>query len=248
MIEAIDLTKRYDETHLALDALSLKVAPGEIYFLLGANGAGKTTVINIFLNFVEPTAGRALINGVDVAADPLEAKKYLSYVSEDLMLYGNFTARQNLDFFARLGGKQDLKRDDYYQVLREVGLEERAFEQKVKEFSKGMRQKIGLAAAMVKDAPAILMDEPTSGLDPKVGAELMETLSELRSRGRAILVATHDIFRATEVADRIGIMKEGRKVMERTRGELEQEDLQTLYLDYMRGGFRTDMRTGAGGL
>ncbi|PYS50891.1 MAG: ABC transporter ATP-binding protein [Acidobacteria bacterium] len=248
MIEAIDLTKRYEESTLALDALNLKVAPGEIYFLLGANGAGKTTVINIFLNFVEPTAGRALINGVDVTADALEAKKYLSYVSEDLMLYGNFTARQNLDFFARLGGKQGLKRDDYYQVLREVGLEERAFEQKVKEFSKGMRQKVGLAAAIVKDAPAILLDEPTSGLDPKVGAELMETLSELRSRRKAILVATHDIFRATEVADRIGIMKEGRKVMERTRGELEHEDLQTLYLDYMRGGFRTDMRTGTAGL
>ncbi|HEX8890700.1 MAG TPA: ABC transporter ATP-binding protein [Pyrinomonadaceae bacterium] len=237
MIEAIDLTKRYDESSLALDALNLKVSPGEIYFLLGANGAGKTTVINIFLNFVEPTAGRALINGIDATENPLEAKKYLAYVSEDLMLYGNFTARQNLDFFARLGGKQNLKKDDCYQVLREVGLEEKAFEQRVKEFSKGMRQKVGLAAAIVKDAPAILLDEPTSGLDPKVGAELMETLSDLRARGKAILVATHDIFRATEIADRIGIMKEGRKVMERTRRELEQEDLQTLYLDYMRGGY-----------
>jgi len=236
MIEAIDLTKRYDESSLALDALNLKVSPGEIYFLLGANGAGKTTVINIFLNFIEPTAGGALINGIDVTKEPLEAKKYLAYVAEDLMLYGNFTARQNLDFFARLGGKRNLKKDDCYQVLREVGLEEKVFEQKVKEFSKGMRQKIGLAAAIVKDAPAILLDEPTSGLDPKVGAELMETLSDLRARGKAILVATHDIFRATEIADRIGIMKEGRKVMERTRAELEQEDLQTLYLDYMRGG------------
>jgi ABC-2 type transport system ATP-binding protein len=237
MIEAIDLTKRYDENSLALDALNLKVSPSEIYFLLGANGAGKTTVINIFLNFIEPTAGRALINGIDATENPLEAKKYLAYVSEDLMLYGNFTARQNLDFFAKLGGKQNLKKDDCYQVLREVGLEEKAFEQRVKEFSKGMRQKVGLAAAIVKDAPAILLDEPTSGLDPKVGAELMETLSDLRARGKAILVATHDIFRATEIADRIGIMKEGRKVMERTRRELEQEDLQTLYLDYMRGGY-----------
>jgi ABC-2 type transport system ATP-binding protein len=237
MIEAIDLTKRYDERNLALDALNLKVSPGEIYFLLGANGAGKTTVINIFLNFIEPTAGRALINAIDAVKEPLEAKKYLAYVAEDLMLYGNFTARQNLDFFARLGGKHNLKKDDCYQVLREVGLEEKAFEQKVKEFSKGMRQKVGLAAAIVKDAPAILLDEPTSGLDPKVGAELMETLSDLRARGKAILVATHDIFRATEIADRIGIMKEGRKVMERTRRELEQEDLQTLYLDYMRGGY-----------
>lgn len=244
MIEAIDLTKRYDETQLALDALSLKVSSGEIYFLLGANGAGKTTVINIFLNFIEPTSGRALVNGIDATKEPLEAKKHLAYVSEDLRLYGNFTARQNLDFFAKLGGKQGLKKDDCYQVLREVGLEERAFERKLKEFSKGMRQKVGLAIAIVKDAPAILLDEPTSGLDPQVGAELMETLASLRSRGKAILVATHDIFRATEIADRIGIMKEGRKVMERTRAELEQEDLQTLYLDYMRGGYRPDLRTG----
>jgi ABC-2 type transport system ATP-binding protein len=244
MIEAIDLTKRYDETQLALDALNLKVSPGEIYFLLGANGAGKTTVLNIFLNFVEPTSGRAFINAIDVTKEPLEAKKYIAYVSEDLMLYGNFTARQNLDFFASLGGRQGLKKDDCYQVLREVGLEEKAFEQKLKEFSKGMRQKVGLAIAIVKDAPAILLDELTSGLDPKVGAELMETLDQLRSRGKAILVATHDIFRAKEIADRIGIMKEGRKVMERTREELEQEDLQTLYLDYMRGGYRPDLRTG----
>jgi ABC-2 type transport system ATP-binding protein len=244
MIEAIDLTKRYDETQLALDALNLKVSPGEIYFLLGANGAGKTTVINIFLNFVEPNSGRAFINDIDVTKEPLEAKKYIAYVSEDLMLYGNFTARQNLDFFARLGGKQGLKKDDCYQVLREVGLEEKAFEQKLKEFSKGMRQKVGLAIAIVKDAPAILLDELTSGLDPKVGAELMETLDQLRSRGKAILVATHDIFRAKEIADRIGIMKEGRKVMERTREELEQEDLQTLYLDYMRGGYRPEHGSG----
>jgi ABC-2 type transport system ATP-binding protein len=244
MIEAIDLTKRYDETQLALDALNLKVSPGEIYFLLGANGAGKSTVINIFLNFVEPTSGRAFINNIDVTKEPLETKKYIAYVSEDLMLYGNFTARQNLDFFARLGGRQGMKKDDCYQVLREVRLEEKAFEQKLKEFSKGMRQKVGLAIAIVKDAPAILLDELTSGLDPKVGAELMETLDQLRARGKAILVATHDIFRAKEIADRIGIMKEGRKVMERTREELEQEDLQTLYLDYMRGGYRPEHRTG----
>ncbi|HEV7843078.1 MAG TPA: ABC transporter ATP-binding protein [Pyrinomonadaceae bacterium] len=243
MIEAVDLTKRYEDRVLALDALNLKVSPGEIYFLLGANGAGKTTVINLFLNFIEPTAGRALINKIDVTKEPLAAKKHVAYVAEDLMLYGNFTARQNLDFFARLGGQRGLKTDDYYQVLREVGLEEKAFEQKLKAFSKGMRQKIGLAIAMIKDAPAILLDEPTSGLDPKVSAELMETLVALRARGKAILISTHDIFRAREVADRVGIMKEGRKVIERTRAELEQEDLQTLYLDYMRSGYPSDFKS-----
>ncbi|MFN0085040.1 MAG: ABC transporter ATP-binding protein [Blastocatellia bacterium] len=235
MIEANELTKRYEDGHLALDSFCLKVLPGQIYCLLGANGAGKTTTINLFLNFIEPTSGKAVVNGVDVTANPLEAKKHMAYVSENVMLYGNFTARQNLDFFARLGGKFGLKRDDYYLVLREVGLQEKAFEQKVKEFSKGMRQKVGIAIAIIRDAPVVLLDEPTSGLDPKAGAEFMEILEQLRQKGKAILMSTHDIFRAKEIADRVGIMKEGRKVMERTRQHLEHEDLESIYLDFMRG-------------
>jgi ABC-2 type transport system ATP-binding protein len=236
MIEARNLSKRYEDGVLALDALDLKVNPGEIYCLLGANGAGKTTAINLFLNFIEPTGGQAFLNDIDVARDPLEAKKYVAYLSENVMLYGNFTARQNLDFFAKLGGKRRLKKDDYYRVMREVGLPERSFEQRLKEFSKGMRQKLGIAIAMIKDAPALLLDEPTAGLDPKAGAEFLETLIDLKRQGKAILISTHDIFRAKEVADRVGIMKEGRKVMERTREELEHENLERLYLDYMRGG------------
>lgn len=236
MLEAIELTKVYEDGLLALDRLNLKIHEGEIYCLLGANGAGKTTTINLFLNFIEPTSGTARINGIDVTRDPLEAKKYVSYVSENVMLYGNFTARQNLDFFAKLGGKRNLKKEDYYEVLRRVGLEEKAFEQRVKNFSKGMRQKLGIAIAMVKDAPAILLDEPTSGLDPKAGFEFLQTLEELRTQGKAILMSTHDIFRARDVADRVGIMKSGRLVMERTRDELANEDLGRLYLDYMAAG------------
>ncbi len=242
MIEAKNLSKRYEDGVLALDALNLKVQPGEIYCLLGANGAGKTTTINLFLNFIEPTSGEALLNDIDVERDPLQAKKYVAYVSENVMLYGNFTARQNLDFFAKLGGKRGLKKDDYYCVMREVGLPERAFEQRLKEFSKGMRQKLGIAIAMIKDAPALLLDEPTSGLDPKAGAEFLETLLDLKRQGKAILMSTHDIFRAKDVADRVGIMKEGRKVMERTREELEFENLEHLYLDYMRGGIGSEQK------
>ncbi len=244
MIEAIDLSKRYEDGVMALDALSLKVNPGEIYCLLGANGAGKSTTIHLFLNFIEPTSGRVLLNGIDVAASPLEAKRHVGYVSENVMLYGNFTARENLDFFARLGGRQRLTTSDYHMTLRRVGLPERAFERRVKEFSKGMRQKLGIAIAMIKDAPALLLDEPTSGLDPKAAAEFQDTLRELASRGKAILMSTHDIFRAKELADRVGIMKEGRKVMERTREELEFENLEHLYLDYMRGGIDSEPRTG----
>ncbi|MFZ0429113.1 MAG: ABC transporter ATP-binding protein [Acidobacteriota bacterium] len=241
MIEAQDLTKRYEDGILALDALNLQVAPGRIYCLLGANGAGKTTTINLFLNFIEPSSGRALINDIDVVRNPLEAKRHVAYLSENVMLYGNFTARQNLDFFARLAGRNQLEREEYYAVMRRVGLPERAFEQRVREFSKGMRQKLGIAICMIKDAPALIMDEPMSGLDPKAAAELVETLEELSSAGKAILMSTHDVFRAKEMADVVGIMKEGRKVMERTREELGQDDLEKLYLDYMRGGMETGL-------
>ena len=225
MLQAIDLTKRYEDGNLALDALNLEIKPGEIFFLLGANGAGKTTSINIFLT---------LIDGIDVMEKPLETKKHVAFVSENVMLYGNFTARQNLDFFARLGGKTNLTKDDYYNVMRRVGLQEEAFERKLKTFSKGMRQKVGLAIAIIKDADNIVMDEPTTGLDPKSAAELMQILINLRNAGKSILMCTHDLFRAKAVADRVGIMKEGRLVMLRSREEFLQDDLERIYLDYMQ--------------
>ncbi len=233
ILKADDLSKRYEDGVLALDHLNLEVRAGEVYCLLGANGAGKTTTINLFLNFIPPTTGTCFINGIDVTRDPLQAKKFVSFVSENVMLYGNFTARQNLDFFAKLGGKPNLTKAQYYQVMRRVSLQEKAFEQRVKTYSKGMRQKLGISIAIIKDAPAILLDEPTSGLDPKAAAEFQEILAELKGEGKAILMSTHDIFRAKEIGDRVGIMKEGRLVMERTREELRDEDLVKLYIDYM---------------
>lgn len=234
MLQTVNLTKRYEDDVLALDHLSLKVNEGEIFCLLGANGAGKTTTINLFLNFIEPTEGTALINGIDVNKDPLEAKGYVSFVSENVMLYGNFTARQNLDYFARLGGKTKLTKDDYYMYMKKVGLQEEAFEMRLKNFSKGMRQKLGITIAIIKDAPNILLDEPTSGLDPKAAAEFIKILAVLRDEGKSILMCTHDIFRAKEIADRVGIMKEGRLVMERNSEEFKEEDLEKIYLEYMQ--------------
>jgi len=234
MLQTIDLTKRYEDDTLALDCLNLEVKEGEIFCLLGANGAGKTTTINLFFNFIQPTSGKALVNGIDAAEKPLDAKDHLSFVSENVMLYGNFTARQNLDYFSRLGGRRNLKKDDYYHYMSMVGLSDDSFEKKVGSFSKGMRQKLGITIAIIKDAGNILLDEPTSGLDPRAAAEFIAILRDLRERGKSILMSTHDIFRAKEIADYVGIMKKGRLAMVRSREEFLGDDLEAVYLDYMQ--------------
>lgn len=235
ILEAQNLTKVYEDGLRALDHVSYKVKAGEIFCLMGDNGAGKTTTINLFLGFIDPTEGTAFINGIDVTKDPLAAKQHVAYLSDVVMLYPNFTARQNLDFFARLGGRHNLTREDYYNVLKQVGLQEKAFEQRLKGFSKGMRQKVGLAIAIVKEAPGVILDEPTSGLDPKAANEFLEILHQLRAQGRAILISTHDIFRAKEIADTVAIMSEGKVLAVKSKEELQHENLEKLYLDYIQG-------------
>ena len=232
MLEIEGLEKYYGDVQ-AIQKLSLTIEPGEIFCMLGANGAGKTTTLMVSLGFTEPTAGSVKICGIDVAKDPLEAKKHVAYVSENVMLYGNFTAQQNLDFFTKLGGVKDATNQVYEQVLARVGLQRDAFNRRVKGFSKGMRQKLGIAIAIMKDAEVILLDEPTSGLDPKSGAEFLRLLAELRAEGKAIWMTTHDIFRAKEIADRVGIMVAGRLVQLLTREELQQQDLEALYVQYV---------------
>lgn len=235
MLEAASLSKRYEDGVLALDSVSFSIMPGQIFAMLGGNGAGKTTAINLFLNFIEPTSGQALINSVVTHKEPLEAKRQVAFVSENVTLYGNFTAIQNLDFFARLGGRTECTKDDYRDVLLRVGLEEEAHKKRLRGFSKGMRQKCGIAIAILKDAPAILLDEPTAGLDPKAAYDFLRLLESLRDEGKAILMSTHDIFRAKEVADVVAIMDRGRIIMQRSAAEIADQDLQDLYMQYMAG-------------
>jgi ABC-2 type transport system ATP-binding protein len=233
MIETIQLTKRYEDGLLAVDHLSFSVQPGEIFCMFGANGAGKTTTINLLLNFLPPTDGTALIEGIDVTKEPLRSKDFISFVSENVTLYGNFTAFQNLDYFSKLAGRRKLTKIDYAKALTSVGLQEEAFDVRTKNYSKGMRQKLGLAIAVIKDAPNILLDEPTSGLDPKSGQEFLKLLIKMRDEGKSIFMSTHDIFRAKLIADRVGFMRKGKMVMLKTRKELEGEDLTELYIQYM---------------
>ncbi len=239
MIEAIDLTKRYSDGTLALEALNLTIGPGEIYCLLGARGAGKTTALHLFLGLIRPTAGRARIGGADTATDPRQAKQNLAYLMDNAAFYDRLTAMENLRFFAHLGQHSDVTPDELAMAMREVGLPERSFRQRIRHFSPGMRQKLGFAAAIVKNAPAWLLDDPLAGLDPQATAELVDLLRDFRGRGKAILLATQDLLQAKQLADTAGILKEGRKVLSYTREELRYQDLEALYLDYMRGGVGT---------
>ena len=232
MILIEGLTKQYEDV-LALDHLDLEVKAGEICCLLGANGAGKSTTINILLNFIQPTAGRATINGVDATQEPLTARSHVAYLPENVFLYGNMSVWQNLTFFAELFGRASLPRHEAERTLEQVGLSRDVGARKVKALSKEMRQKVGVAVCLAKGAPAMIMDEPMSGLDPKAMVELTALLLREREKGKAILISTHDVFRARQMADRVVILRDGRKAADRTRSQLAGGDLEALYLQCM---------------
>ncbi|KQS38165.1 ABC transporter ATP-binding protein [Pedobacter sp. Leaf194] len=228
MLEAISLSKNYGDYH-ALKNLNLIVNAGEVYCLLGQNGAGKTTTINLFLGFIEPSEGKILINKQSVSSSDELRRQHLAYIPEVVMLYGNLSAVENLDYFSKLAGF-NYSRSHLQSLLAESGLQEAAHNKRLNGFSKGMRQKVGIAIAVAKDAKIILMDEPTSGLDPKATAEFSLLIKKLANEGRSILMATHDIFNAVEIATHIGIMKQGELIHTLKANEISATDLQKLYL------------------
>ena len=241
MLEARDLTKFFGEVR-ALNALSVRIGAGESLCLLGANGAGKTTTINLFLAFVKPTSGSALVNGHDIQLDPIGSKRHLAYIPEQVALYPSLTGLENLEFLAELSGHRDHRTDDLLGFLERAGLDAPAALRRVAGYSKGMRQKVAIAAALARRASAFLLDEPLSGLDPAAANEFTEVLADLRRDGAAILLATHDIFRAMELGTTIGIMKSGELVERLDPGSVTGAELEKIYLESMRGG-----AAGAGG-
>ncbi|MDX2032231.1 MAG: ABC transporter ATP-binding protein [Blastocatellia bacterium] len=232
MLEAVNLTKAYNGVK-ALDALNLKIEPGEVFCLLGANGAGKTTTINLFLTFIEPTFGTAKIKGIDVTAQPLETKRHIAYIPEQVMLYKNLTGLENLEYFSALAGHDHYSRAQLLDFFDQVGLQREAAERRVGTYSKGMRQKVGIAIALAKQAEALLLDEPTSGLDPKASNEFSELLKKLSAKGVAVLMATHDLFRAKESGTRVGIMRHGTLRTTLKTEEIGHADLERIYLEHM---------------
>lgn len=231
MLKSVNLTKKYGN-FTALNELNLSVNEGDIFCLLGANGAGKSTTINLFLNFISPSAGLATINGLDVSKHDKETKQLLSYIPENLMLYPNLTGLENLDFFCGLGNKRYSK-EQLKNLLLQSGLQADFMNRRVSSYSKGMRQKVGIALARAREAKVLLLDEPTSGLDPKASNEFSELLLEMKGNGVATLMATHDLFRAKETGTHIGIMKQGVLIEHFASDEVSFQDLEKMYLKHM---------------
>ncbi len=232
MLVARKLIKRFQD-RVVVDELDLTVAPGEIYALLGPNGAGKTTTINMFLGFLAPDGGSVSVSGIDVAQDPVGARRKLAYIPEQVALYPRFSGVENLDYFSALGGRRHTT-NELFQLLERSGLPRAAAERRVATYSKGMRQKVGIALALATEARALLLDEPTTGLDPAASHDFSTLLRRLAQEDVAVLMATHDLFRAREDATRVGILLGGRLAAEYTRKELEHADLEELYLERLR--------------
>lgn len=232
MIKTIHLTKQFNG-HLAVNDLNLNIAPGEIYCLLGANGAGKTTTINLLLNVFSPTSGKALIGGDSVTERPLETKKRLTYIPENLSLYPSLTGVENLRFFCGLS-RLMFTTQQLEAYLKEAGLQPEAFHKRIDTYSKGMRQKVGIALAIARSSEVLLLDEPTSGLDPAASNDFARLLELMKNRGAAILMATHDLFRAKETGTRIGIMNRGSLIDELVASDISHSDLEQVYLHHVK--------------
>ena len=226
-----EVRKDFGARH-ALEALSLAIAPGEVYALLGPNGAGKTTTLNLILGFLTPEAGHIDVAGTRVDRDPLAARAKIAYLPETVMLHPTLNAIENLSYFALLGGRR-LDDAQARALLSEAGLQDEAHSRRAAGFSKGMRQKVGLAIALAKNAQLLLLDEPTSGLDASAANDLSQGVRAAAKRGIAVLMATHDLYRVKDVAHRLGILRAGRLLVERHTDELSATEIEALYLEQL---------------
>ena len=232
MLHASSVTRRFDNL-TAVQDLDLSVAPGELFCLLGANGAGKTTTINLFLGFLTPDSGTVTVGGIEPSVDPRGARRQLAYISENVALYTQLTGLENIRLFCQMGGRR-LDDSTLRMLLDRSGLSTAQMNRRVSSYSKGMRQKVGLAIAYARETGALLLDEPLSGLDPAAASDFCGELARLRADGAAVLMTTHDLFRAKELGGTIGMMRAGRMVEVVDAGSIGARDLERLYLHHMR--------------
>jgi len=228
VVEAKGLTKRYGNV-VAVDSLDLEVHRGEVFGLLGPNGAGKTTTILMLLGLTEPTAGTVRVLGLDPVLQPLSVKARVGYMPEQMGFYDELTARQNLFYIARLNG---LGREEAHrridEVLERLGLSDVA-DRPVATFSRGMRQRLGVAEVLLKRPQLVIMDEPTQGLDPEVARRFLQIVRDLKAEGVTVLLSSHLLHQVQAVCDRVGLFYRGRMVLEGSVPELAQQVLGSAY-------------------
>ena len=232
MIDIENITKTFND-NTAVHNLSLEIKKGEIYGLLGSNGAGKSTTINILLGFLKPDSGKAIINNIDIASNFIKAREFIGYISENVSLYPHLSGLENLDYFCKLNGK-NVPISELRELLEKCGLQNEVHHNRMNTYSKGMRQKVGIAIALAKKAKVYLLDEPASGLDPLASNELSTLLKNLSNQGASILMASHDIFRVRETCNRIGIIKKGELVKEMQSSDVSTKQLEKIYIDYIQ--------------
>lgn len=232
MLRAENLTKQFG-SHIALNNLNLEIQKGDIYCLLGSNGAGKSTTINIFLGFIPASSGRALIDGHQVTVNNEATRNLVAYIPEVVNLYGTLTGMENLEFFSGLSG-YNYSKQELIDFMETAGLQRSAVDKRVSSYSKGMRQKVGIAIALVKKAKALFLDEPTSGLDPHASNEFSQIITRLSEQGVSTLMATHDLLMAKNLGNRIGIMHQGSLKHDLLSEQVSPADLTRLYIDIVK--------------
>lgn len=223
-----NLTKKYG-SFAAVDNLTLEVQGGEVFGMLGPNGAGKTTTILMLLGLTEPTSGFVRVLGLDPARQPLSVKSRVGYLPDQVGFYDELSAKENLTYIARLNGIPGSQVEGRVrEALARVGLE-KAASQRAGTFSRGMRQRLGLADVLVKQPRLIIMDEPTSGLDPEASHEFLDMIRQLKDEGITILLASHLLYQVQAVCDRVGLFNQGKMVLEGTVEDLARQVLGGAY-------------------
>ena len=218
MIRTENLTKVYNGK-AAVDGLDLEVGVGEIFGFLGPNGAGKSTTILMLTGMIEPTGGRCLVDGIEVAKDPLKVKEIIGYLPEDVGFYGNMTGEQNLDYFARFYGMDaSARKERIAELLELVHLD--GVTQKAGEYSRGMKQRLGLAQALINDPKVLFLDEPTANLDPEGVREYRDLVEHLAGEGKTIFVSSHILSEVREVCRTVGLLAKGKLVAQGTLDEV----------------------------
>jgi len=187
--------------------------------------------LSVFLGFVTPTSGTVRVAGIDPVTDPAKARQQLAYIPENVALYEHLSARENMAYLLDLAG-QHTGQTEIDTALSAAGLDANAFDRRVSGFSKGMRQKVAIALALARKVPALLLDEPTSGLDPQATTEFNRLLGLLRSEGVAVLMVTHDLLSAADIADRIGFLETGQLLEEVAAAGEDRFDVRTLHHRY----------------